>query len=548
MGTNETFEALVLVEKNEQHTRTAVSSSVTTSKTPPSARSIAGSKWCLNAAIGMRVKGFAKVDCLLVRKSFLSYLMPHDTTTATKMFINDQEYQVSVGEEYCLAVRDTKNSNNIYTFSLDMTADANILSLTIRKLPPCGHTKRTDVLCANCERECKSTQLIPIYDLLSGRELWRGNWGEVWAAQWCKADTKGVFCFSDPQRTSEVAFKRFFNVMKSLDPNGPQDVFSKDYIYFHHAASAAKSAWHLRGEVDPYTKSTTSALRACMGVRAQAPYYYAENPVKEVEIMQRIHHLSSQAQPPCSKKFVSLNALGICLYNLYVLSELLPGASLAVLLDRLVGCKVSEPIARHLMKCLLESVLFLHSHNIVHLDLKAENVAFRLANSPPIGLKEMVSCMARSELKENIFLGLVTVLIDFGQAEWAPIHGSMATSPTDISLLNSPHPGASMAPPPMVSPSLTFPPPTPSSASTAATAPVPDPLRSRKRKDVRQLGGILYHLLTGTRLPDDISKAGFSVADVSPEAVTFIKLLLFEGEYTVQRAQEDPWILVEDRN
>lgn len=445
---------------------------------------------CIDAGYGIQVRGFNNVDFLLVRKTALSYHMqpvpnpvPHDfidhTTTATKTIVGGLEYKVVVINDcdYCLVVLDKRKFSNNYMFSLEETANGDVLTLTIWRLPSSALVQHTgDVL---------EPQPVLLSQLRSGEELWRGNWGEVWAAAWCVAGELGVFNLSAP--IERIALKRVFNVTES--PLGFASSETRDYVRFQ-PVEVLMSVFHRRGVSNPFSIAISYDLRECF----QNRWFFPENQMREVEIMQ---YLANTGQ------FVLLNAFGIDEYNLYVISEFLPGASLDKLLRRLPGGRVQEATAKHIMERLFELVFILHELSIAHRDLKLDNVAFRIHPDANAALEARVSPLSAEAIQEDDLWKLLAVVIDFGQAQYRP----------------------------------------------AAQAGAEDPLTVAKRRDVRCLGRMLFQMVTNKCLPRDLAGYNFVPAYqylldnnfLSLPGIMLLKNLLETENFTAAQAREFVW-------
>lgn len=213
----------------------------------------------------------------------------------------------------------------------------------------------------------------------------------------------------------------------------------------------------------------------------------------------------TQLQVGLDGQCLTLDTFGIDYYNLYIITELLPGASLRELLRRLPAMRMHEATARLIMRRLFAFLRDLHRRSVAHCDLKLDNVAFSIvpAHQDDEALKNRVSPFPTDAFVEEDFQRLLAVVIDFGQARWAP--GAL--------------PGAD------------------------------DPLRVEKRLDVRCLGRMLFQMVTGYSLPRDLSTVNLDVVYhtlasggfLSPPGVVLLRHLLQTANYTAADAHSHPW-------
>ncbi|KAL0212740.1 hypothetical protein RCL1_006366 [Eukaryota sp. TZLM3-RCL] len=93
----------------------------------------------------------------------------------------------------------------------------------------------------------------------------------------------------------------------------------------------------------------------------------------EIQIQRGLHHIN----------IVSLHHAFEYLDNVYLLLELCPGTSVHSLLQK--RSFINEYEARFIFKRILNGVAFLHSHNIIHRDLKLHNLFFSSSYDIKIG-------------------------------------------------------------------------------------------------------------------------------------------------------------------
>ena len=244
-----------------------------------------------------------------------------------------------------------------------------------------------------------------------GAQLWDALYGEVYCGRWlCWSESEEVFVLGREEEALAVKVVRHPNnlwgsagrIGMHTDCGGRRCTLSR----IHHDTSAALTSSHLAGYFEDQCRQGRN-----------------ENVMREVETMALIQRAvqAEENSTVLSRRFLYLTETALSEDNLLIATEFLPFNSLSSYMHRKE--RVGKPLAfnldltevcvRHVLRQLLEALVFLHDRGIAHQDLSVENVALRV----PTALSS--SGLARKHqlfLTAEEFLRLEVVLIDLGHA------------------------------------------------------------------------------------------------------------------------------------